>query len=149
LRIERAAYSLQCGLRVGAQDLVATDYIIGIDLGTTNSVVAILEGESPKVIPNSEGSTKTPSVVSILEGDEVCVGEVARRQGAVTPTRTIFSAKRLMGRTPEDIEALGIYTPYDLESTVDSQLVINIDGKLYTPAQISAMILQKLKQAAE
>ncbi len=134
---------------MGAQDLVATDYIIGIDLGTTNSVVAILEGESPKVIPNSEGSTKTPSVVSILDGDEVCVGEVARRQGAVNPTRTVFSAKRLMGRTPEDIEAMGIYTPYDLESTVDSQLVINIDDKLYTPAQISAMILQKLKQAAE
>lgn len=126
-----------------------SDYIIGIDLGTTNSVVAILEGETPKVINNSEGSTRTPSVVSFLGEGEVCVGEVARRQGAVNPTRTIYSVKRLMGRTPQDIEALGLHTPYELASTADSQLVIEIDENLYTPAQVSSVILKKLKQAAE
>lgn len=129
--------------------VVSNEYIIGIDLGTTNSVVAILEGEAPKVITNAEGSTRTPSVVSFPSAEEVLVGEVARRQGAVNPTRTIFSVKRLMGRTPQDIEALNIYTPYDLESTADSQLVINIDDRLYTPSQVSAVILRKLKQAAE
>lgn len=128
---------------------MSNEYIIGIDLGTTNSVVAILEGEAPKVITNAEGSTRTPSVVSLPTADEVLVGEVARRQGAVNPTRTVFSVKRLMGRTPQDIEALNIYTPYELESTADSQLVINIDDRLYTPAQVSAVILRKLKQAAE
>ncbi len=125
------------------------EYIIGIDLGTTNSVVAILEGESPKVISNSEGSTRTPSVVSFLAGGEITVGDVARRQGAVNPSRTVYSIKRLMGRTPQDIEASGIYAPYTLKSTADSQLVVSIDDALYTPAQISSFILMKLKQAAE
>jgi molecular chaperone DnaK len=112
-------------------------------------VVAILEGDAPKVITNSEGSTRTPSVVSFPGGDEVCVGEVARRQGAVNPSTTIFSVKRLMGRTPQDIEAFGFHTPYELESTEDSQLVININDRLYTPSQVSSVILKKLKQAAE
>jgi len=129
--------------------LSGTDYIIGIDLGTTNSVVAILEADTPKVITNSEGSTRTPSVVSFLGDGEVCVGEVARRQGAVNPTRTVYSVKRLMGRTPQDIEAMGLNVPYGLASTADSQLVVDIDDNLYTPAQISSVILKKLKQAAE
>jgi len=129
--------------------LSGNDYIIGIDLGTTNSVVAILEGESPKVITNSEGSTRTPSVVSFLPGGEFIVGDVARRQGAVNPARTIYSMKRLMGRTPEDIEALGIYSPNKLASTADAQLVVQVDDASYTPAQISSFILMKLKQAAE
>lgn len=127
----------------------ANDYIIGIDLGTTNSVVAILEGESPKVITNSEGSTRTPSVVSFLPGGEHIVGDVARRQGAVNPTRTVYSIKRLLGRTPEDIQALGIHTANELASTRDEQLVVRIDETGYTPAQISSFILEKLKQAAE
>lgn len=126
-----------------------SEYIIGIDLGTTNSVVAILEGESPKVITNSEGSTRTPSVVSFLPGGEFIVGDVARRQGAVNPARTVYSIKRLMGRTPQDIEALGIYTPNELASSQDAQLVIKVDDAGYTPAQISSFILQKLKQATE
>ena len=125
------------------------DYIIGIDLGTTNSVVAILEGESPKVIANSEGSTRTPSVVSFLPGGDYIAGDVARRQGAVNPARTVYSIKRLMGRTPHDIEAMGIHTPNQLASTADAQLVVKIDDQGYTPAQISAFILEKLKQAAE
>ena len=129
--------------------LSSNDYIIGIDLGTTNSVVAILEGEFPRVITNGEGSTRTPSVVSILPDGEVSVGEIARRQGSVNPARTIYSIKRLMGRTPQDAEAMGLYTPYELDSTSDSQLVINIDDQSYTPSQVSACILQKLKQAAE
>lgn len=125
------------------------DYIIGIDLGTTNSVVAILEGETPKVITNSEGSTRTPSVVSFLANGDITVGDVARRQGAVNPSRTVYSIKRLMGRTPQDVEALGINAPYDLKRTDEAQLVVSIDDNLYTPAQISSYILQKLKQAAE
>lgn len=125
------------------------DYIIGIDLGTTNSVVAILEGETPKVITNSEGSTRTPSVVSFLADGDITVGDVARRQGAVNPSRTVYSIKRLMGRTPQDIEALNIYVPYDLESTPEAQLVVSIDGTHYTPSQISSYVLKKLKQAAE
>ncbi len=112
-------------------------------------MVAILEGEAPKVITNSEGSTKTPSVVSFMPDGEVTVGDVARRQGSINPSRTIYSIKRLMGRTPQDVEALGLYAPYELASTEDAQLVVKMGADGYTPAQISAMILKKLKQAAE
>lgn len=129
--------------------MAASDTIIGIDLGTTNSVVAILEGEQPKVIPNSEGGTKTPSVVSFMTNGEIVVGEIARRQGAVNPTRTVYSTKRLMGRTPADAHALGLNLPYPLASTENRTLAIIVGDNYYTPSQISALILQKLKQAAE
>lgn len=112
-------------------------------------MVAVLEGETPKVITNSEGSTRTPSVVSFSTDKEIVVGDVARRQGAVNPTRTVYSIKRLMGRTPADIEALGLNLPYELASSEDSRLLVKIDETGYTPAQISSVILSKLKQAAE
>lgn len=125
-----------------------SDQIIGIDLGTTNSVVAVLEGDQPRVIPNSEGSGKTPSIVSILENGEVVVGEVARRQSTVAAHRTISSIKRLMGRTMSDVDALGLNPPYEITSEM-GHLVVRVGENSYTPAQISAFILEKLKASAE
>ncbi|MBX7246459.1 MAG: molecular chaperone DnaK [Candidatus Sumerlaeaceae bacterium] len=128
--------------------MIINDHIIGIDLGTTNSVVAILENEQPRVIHNSEGSTKTPSVVSFLENGDVVVGEIARRQTAVHPERSVTSIKRIMGRTLDDVEALEITVPYELVEQ-DGQLMVKIDDQGFTPSQISAHVLKKLKQSAE
>jgi molecular chaperone DnaK len=122
--------------------------ILGIDLGTTNSVVAITIGSDPVVMPNSEGSNKTPSVVAFLENGDVVVGEIARRQAATNPTRTISSVKRLMGRNLEDIEDEGDLFPFQLVSH-EGELLIDVDGMGYRPEQISALILKKLKESAE
>lgn len=129
--------------------MTASDYIIGIDLGTTNSVVAILDGETPRVIPNNEGSTRTPSVVSFMQNGEVVVGEVAKRQSTVQPDRTVHSIKRLMGRTVNDVETLNLKTTYPVGEAPDGNLIIKIGSEGYTPSQISAYLLLKLKQAAE
>lgn len=126
----------------------SNDHIVGIDLGTTNSVVAVLENDQPLVIVNSEGSTRTPSVVSFLENGDVVVGEIARRQSTVNPTRTVSSIKRLMGRNLDDIERLKLRLGYEVTEQ-DNQLLVKISDKGYTPAQMSAMVLAKLKQAAE
>src|SRR5438477_11853 len=122
--------------------------IIGIDLGTTNSVVAVMEGGEPKVIPNEEGSRTTPSVVAFTKTGERLVGQVAKRQAITNPENTIYSIKRFMGRRYEEVSEELKMVPYKVEPEGD-HVVIVAQGKKYTPQQISAMILQKLKKAAE
>jgi molecular chaperone DnaK len=121
---------------------------IGIDLGTTNSVVAVMEGGEPKVIPNEEGSRTTPSVVAFTKTGEILVGQVAKRQAITNPENTIYSIKRFMGRRYEEVGEELKMVPYKIEAEGD-HVVILVQGKRYTPPQISAMILQKLKRAAE
>src|SRR5438477_3743136 len=122
--------------------------IIGIDLGTTNSVVAVMEGGEPKVIPNEEGSRTTPSVVAFTKTGERLVGQVAKRQAITNPENTIYSIKRFMGRRYEEVSEELKMVPYKVEREGD-HVVIVAQGKKYTPQEISAMILQKLKKAAE
>ncbi len=124
---------------------------VGIDLGTTNSVVAVVQGGEPVVIPNQEGSRTTPSVVAITEKGERLVGQIAKRQSITNPENTIFSIKRLMGRkfnTPQVEHARG-RLPYRIAQAPNGDAHVEIRGKQYSPPEISAMILQKLKQAAE
>ena len=123
--------------------------IIGIDLGTTNSVVAIMEGGEPKVVANSEGSRTTPSVVAFTKSGERLVGQVAKRQAVTNPKNTIFSIKRFMGRRFEEVSDEMKMVPYKVERADNGDVRISIDGKLYSPPEISAMVLGKLKQAAE
>ena len=125
--------------------------VIGIDLGTTNSCVAIMEGGEPVVIPNSEGSRTTPSVVAITESGERLVGQIAKRQSITNPDNTIFSIKRLIGRkfdTTEVQEAMK-HLPYKIVKAANGDAHVEIRGKVYSPAEISAMILTKMKQTAE
>src|ERR1700731_1555026 len=125
--------------------------VIGIDLGTTNSCVAIMEGGDPVVIANSEGSRTTPSVVAFTEAGERVAGQIARRQAITNPENTIFAIKRLMGRRFEDAEvqkARKIY-PYKIVKNDDGAAWVEIRGKKYSPPEISAFILQKMKQTAE
>ena len=122
--------------------------IIGIDLGTTNSVVAVMEGGEPKVVPNEEGGRTTPSVVGFTKSGEILVGQVAKRQAITNPENTIFSIKRFMGRRYDEVADELKMIPYKVEREGD-HVVIAAQGKRYTPQQISAMILQKLKKAAE
>src|SRR5579871_799991 len=122
--------------------------IIGIDLGTTNSVVAVMEAGEPKVIPNEEGSRTTPSVVAFTKTGERLVGQVAKRQSITNPENTIYSIKRFMGRRYEEVTEELKMVPFKVEPEGD-HVVIVAQGKKYTPQQISAMILQKLKKAAE
>jgi len=121
---------------------------IGIDLGTTNSVVAVMEGGEPKVIPNEEGSRVTPSVVAFTKTGEILVGQVAKRQAITNPENTIYSIKRFMGRRYDEVTEEMKMVPYKVEREGD-HVVIVAQGKKYTPPQVSAMILQKLKRAAE
>ncbi|MBI5681650.1 MAG: molecular chaperone DnaK [Deltaproteobacteria bacterium] len=123
--------------------------IIGIDLGTTNSVVAIMEGGEPKVIVNEEGSRITPSVVAFTRDGEVLVGQVAKRQAITNPENTVFSIKRFMGRTYDEITEEMKMVPYKAVRDSQNRAVVEIMGKHYTPPEISAFILQKLKRAAE
>ena len=122
--------------------------IIGIDLGTTNSVVAVMEGGEPKVVPNEEGGRTTPSVVSFSKTGERLVGQVAKRQAITNPENTVYSIKRFMGRRFEEVNEEMKMVPYKVIRDGD-HLAIEIMGKKYTPPEISAMILQKLKKAAE
>jgi molecular chaperone DnaK len=125
--------------------------VIGIDLGTTNSCVAIMEHGEPVVIPNSEGSRTTPSVVAITESGERLVGQIAKRQAITNPDNTIFSIKRLIGRkfdTAEVQEAMK-HLPYKIVKAANGDAHVEIRGKVYSPAEVSAMILQKMKQTAE
>jgi len=121
---------------------------IGIDLGTTNSVVAVMEGGEPNVIANEEGGRTTPSVVAFTKTGERLVGQVAKRQAITNPENTIFSIKRFMGRRYDEVKEELKMVPYKVEPEGD-HVVIVAQGKKYTPQQISAMILQKLKKAAE
>ncbi len=122
--------------------------IIGIDLGTTNSVVAVMEGGEPKVIPNEEGGRTTPSVVAFTKTGERLVGQVAKRQAITNPENTIYSIKRFMGRRYEEVNEEMKMVPYKVERSGDHVAVV-AQGKQHTPPEISAMILQKLRKAAE
>ena len=123
--------------------------IIGIDLGTTNSVVAVMEGGDPVVIPNAEGGRTTPSVVAFTKDGERLVGQVAKRQAVTNPLNTIFSIKRFMGRRVSEVPEESRRVPYKIVSGPNDLAVVEISGKRYTPPEISAMVLQKLKQTAE
>src|SRR5437868_5851784 len=122
--------------------------IIGIDLGTTNSVVAVMEGGEPKVIPNEEGGRTTPSVVAFTKTGERLVGQVAKRQAITNPENTIFSIKRFMGRRYDEVSEEMKMVPFKVVKSGDNVAIV-AQGKEYTPPQVSAMILQKLKKAAE
>lgn len=123
--------------------------IIGIDLGTTNSVVAIMEGSEVKVIPNAEGNRLTPSVVAFTDKGEVIVGEPARRQAVTNPRRTVYSAKRFMGRRHSEVKTAEKMVPYDVVGGDSDYVKIGIGDQQYTPQEISAKVLRKLKEAAE
>jgi molecular chaperone DnaK len=123
--------------------------IIGIDLGTTNSVVAVTEGGEIKVIPNQEGNRLTPSVVAFTDKGDRLVGDPAKRQAITNPRRTVFSIKRFMGRRHNEVQAEEKLVPYKIVGGPNELVKVDIDGKQYTPPEISAMILRKLKEAAE
>jgi molecular chaperone DnaK len=122
---------------------------VGIDLGTTNSVIAVMEAGEPVVIPNAEGGRTTPSVVAFTKSGERLVGQLARRQAAVNPENTVFSIKRFMGRKYDEVETERKMVPYKVVTGNAGRVEVEIQGKRYTPEQISAMILQKLKTDAE
>ncbi len=123
--------------------------IIGIDLGTTNSCVAVLEGNEPVVIANSEGKRTTPSIVAFVDGGERKVGDPAKRQAITNPKKTIFSIKRFMGETYDQVQKEISRVPYKVVKGDNNTPRIDIDGRLYTPQEISAMVLQKMKKTAE
>ncbi|HMF17827.1 MAG TPA: molecular chaperone DnaK, partial [Gemmataceae bacterium] len=128
---------------------MAEEKIIGIDLGTTNSVVAVMEGGEVKVIANQEGNRLTPSVVAFTDKGTRLVGEPAKRQAVTNSRRTVFSIKRFMGRRHAEVQAEEKLVPYKIVGGPDELVKVDIDGKTYTPPEISAMILRKLKEAAE
>ena len=123
--------------------------IIGIDLGTTNSCVAVMEGNEPIVIANSEGKRTTPSVVAFMDGGERKVGDPAKRQAITNPTRTVFSIKRFMGETWDQVQEEIKRVPYKVARGDNNTPRVDIDGRLYTPQEISAIVLQKMKKTAE
>ncbi|MEO1368115.1 MAG: Hsp70 family protein, partial [Acidobacteriota bacterium] len=123
--------------------------IIGIDLGTTNSVVSVMEGNEPKVIPNSEGARTTPSVVGFAQSGERLVGQVAKRQAVTNPQNTVYSIKRFMGRRFDEVSEDLKMVPYEVTKASNGGIRVKVEGKDYSAPEISAMILQKLKQAAE
>jgi molecular chaperone DnaK len=123
--------------------------IIGIDLGTTNSVVAVMEGGEVKVIPNQEGNRLTPSVVAFTDKGDRLVGDPAKRQAITNPRRTIYSIKRFMGRRHKEVAGEEKLVPYKIVGGPEEAVKVEIDGKDYTPPEISAMVLRKLKEAAE
>ncbi len=123
--------------------------IIGIDLGTTNSCVAVMEGNEAVVIPNAEGKRTTPSVIGFVEGGERKVGDPAKRQAITNPTKTIFSIKRFMGESFDQVSKETARVPYSVVKGENNTPRVDIDGRLYTPQEISAMVLQKMKKTAE
>ena len=123
--------------------------IIGIDLGTTNSCVSVFEGNEPVVIANSEGKRTTPSIVAFVDGGERKVGDPAKRQAITNPKRTIFSIKRFMGENWDQVQKEVARVPYKVVKGDNNTPRVDIDGRLYTPQEISAMILQKMKKTAE
>jgi len=123
--------------------------VIGIDLGTTNSVVAVMEGGEPRVIPNQEGARTTPSVVAFTKDGEILVGQVAKRQAITNPENTIFSIKRFMGRRFNEVQEEISMVPYKVIAGDKGDARVEVGGKRYSPPEISAMVLRKLKEAAE
>src|SRR6516225_338589 len=128
---------------------MAEEKIIGIDLGTTNSVVAVMEGSEVKVIPNQEGNRLTPSVVAFTDKGDRLVGDPAKRQAITNSRRTVFSIKRFMGRRHNEVQTEEKLVPYKIVGGPNELVKVEIDGKQYTPPEISALILRKLKEAAE
>src|SRR5436309_9086971 len=128
---------------------MAEEKIIGIDLGTTNSVVAVMEGGEVKVIPNQEGHRLTPSVVAFTDKGDRLVGELARRQAALNPLRTIYSIKRFMGRRHNEVASEEKIVPYKVVGGAQEYVKVQAGDKQFTPPEISAMVLRKLKEAAE
>lgn len=128
---------------------MAEEKIIGIDLGTTNSVVAVMEGNEVKVIPNQEGNRLTPSVVAFTDKGDILVGDPAKRQAITNPKRTIYSIKRFMGRRYDEVETERRLVPYEVVRGTNDLAAVKVGDKIYTPPEISAMILRKLKEAAE
>ena len=122
---------------------------VGIDLGTTNSCIAVMEGGKPTVIPNSEGSRTTPSVVGLTKKGERLVGQLAKRQAALNPENTVYSIKRFIGRKYDEVESERKIVSYVVKRGKNDLAVVEMGGKDYTPEEISAMILQKLKTDAE
>src|SRR5438477_515073 len=125
------------------------DKVIGIDLGTTNSVVAVMEGGDPVVIPNAEGGRTTPSVVGFTKDGERLVGQIAKRQAVTNPQNTVFSIKRFMGRKVSEVPDEIKLVPYKVVAGPNDVAMVEVQGKRYSPPEISAMILQKMKQTAE
>src|SRR5918996_3915651 len=125
--------------------------IVGIDLGTTNSVVAVVQGGNPVVIPTAEGGNLCPSIVAFAKGGEILVGQIAKRQAIINPENTVSSIKRFMGRRYDEVEAERKMVSYKVVSgpAGDARVSVPQTGKTYTPQEISAMILQKLKRDAE
>src|SRR5438046_1774843 len=123
--------------------------VIGIDLGTTNSCVAVMEGNEPVVIPNSEGRRTTPSIVAFLDKGERKVGDSAKRQAITNPKKTIFSIKRFMGETYDKVTKEIKRVPYEVVKGDNNTPRVKIDERLYTPQEISAIVLQKMKKTAE
>jgi molecular chaperone DnaK len=125
--------------------------VIGIDLGTTNSCVAVMEGKTPKVIENAEGMRTTPSIVAFTDDGERLVGQPAKRQAVTNPEKTIFAVKRLIGRRYDDpmVEKDKKLVPYKISKASNGDAWVEADGKTFSPSQISAFILQKMKETAE
>ena len=128
---------------------MAEEKIIGIDLGTTNSVVAVMEGSEVKVIPSPEGSPLVPSIVAFTDKGDRLVGDPAKRQAITNPRRTVYSIKRFMGRRHKEVAGEEKLVPYKIVGGADEPVKVEIDNKTFTPPEISAMILRKLKEAAE
>src|SRR5467141_2073242 len=150
-RIGAANNAQECRSRSGSApgEAIMADKVIGIDLGTTNSVVAVMEGGDPVVIPNAEGGRTTPSVVGFTKDGERLVGQIAKRQAVTNPQNTIFSIKRFMGRRINEVTEETKRVPYKVVSGPNDLVAVDIQGKRYTPPEISPMILQKMKQTAE
>ena len=123
--------------------------VIGIDLGTTNSVVAVMEGSAPNVLVNSSGSRLTPSVVGFTEKGERLVGQIARHQQVTNPENTVFSVKRFMGRRHNEVGSEEKIVPYRVTGGANELVKVDIRGKEYTPPEVAAMVLQDLKKTAE
>ena len=123
--------------------------VIGIDLGTTNSVVAVVEGGEPKVLANQEGNRLTPSVVAFTDKGETLVGEPAKRQAVTNPQNTVYSIKRFMGRRHNEVSSDEKSVPYTVEGESEAYVEVEASGNSYKPPEISALVLRKLKEAAE
>jgi len=123
--------------------------IIGIDLGTTNSCVSVMEGNEPVVVTNAEGKRTTPSIIAFIEGGERKVGEPAKRQAITNPTKTIYSIKRFMGSSFDEVKKEASRVPYKVVKGDNNTPRVKIDDRMYTPQEISAMTLQKMKKTAE
>ena len=128
---------------------VQGEKIIGIDLGTTNSVVSVMEGSECKVIANQEGNRLTPSVVAFTDKGEILVGEPAKRQAVTNPKNTVYSIKRFMGRRHNEVETEEKMVPYTIVGGPNDYVKVKVGNKEYTPPEISAFVLRKLKEAAE